>query len=577
MTADQIGSGICQRYCLGDRWITPSLNEIDGVRIEPKTMDVLIALIEAAPGVISAQALLERAWPGVVVVDNVVYQTIAQLRKALGDEAHAPRYIATIPRRGYRLIAAVTREASVARASSIVVLPLSNISADPEHEHFVDGLTIELIHRLSRIPNLRVAGHGASFAYKKRPETYAEIGHALGVAHLLEGSVRRSGASLRITVALVSTANGFQIWSADFDRQLDDIFAIQREISEAVAEALSGRFRGASLELLGSTSSASAQLHYLRGLALIWRHTVETTERAIAESEAAIALDPGFARAWALLAQAYGARARQPERTEESLRNMVHAAERALQIEPLLWRAHAAMGWYLLSRRQFVAADAAMQEASRLSRAQESVVGPEITHYLPQVGRWSECLEEVQHFQSGYAAFGANHNTLYVLERKEEAHSVFARLKGLSQDVDGNYLSMLAMDQPCAEAADRIVEGFSKTPLGLGWFGPSDEVLQWLRQRLALGNPVRAEFVYGAMIAAHHGDIDLAIDFLRAEYLVDGFGALFLIWWPQLRQVRASPKFKTFLIDLGLPEMWRRTGLWGDFCEPVGEHDFRCR
>ena len=78
------------------------------------------------------------------------------------------------------------------------------------------------------------------------------------------------------------------------------------------------------------------------------------------------------------------------------------------------------------------------------------------------------------------------------------------------------------------------------------------------------------------MIAAHHGDIDLAIDFLRAEYLVDGFGAWYVMWFPQLKQVRASPKFKTFLIDLGLPDMWRKTGSWGDFCEPVGDYDFRC-
>ena len=119
---------------------------------------------------------------------------------------------------------------------------------------------------------------------------------------------------------------------------------------------------------------------------------------------------------------------------------------------------------------------------------------------------------------------------------------------------------MLAMDQPSAEAADGIMEGFSKTPLGSAWFGQSDQVLARMRQRLAEGNRFRGEFAYCAMIAAHHGDIDLAIDFLRAEYLVDGFGAWYVMWFPQLKQVRASPKFKTFLMDLGLPDMWRKTG-----------------
>ena len=468
-----------------------------------------------------------------------------------------------------------------ANAPSIAVLPLANVSADPEQVYFVDGLTIELIHRLSRIPSLRVAGQASSFAYKNRPVSYAEIGRTLGVAHLLEGSVRRAGDRLRVTVQLVSTANGFHIWSADFDRQLDDVFAIQQEVSEAVADALSVKLRGHSLELLGGTGNVEAHSHFLRGNALFWQHTPETTERTIAEAEKAVTLDPGFARAWVLLAQGYGGRARQVRRTEESLRDMSNAVERALQIEPLLWKAHAEEGWYLLSRRQFVAADAAMEEAARLKRGQESIVGPEIMNYLKQVGRWTEHLEEALRLQTMDPALGGIHDALYVLDRKEEARSAFARLKGLSQFSDTEYLRMLAMDQPNADAADGIVEGFSKTPLGLAWFGPPDEALAPLRQRLQLrlaaDNRFRGEFAYYAMIAARHGDIDLAIEFLRAEYLVDGFGAWYVVWLPQLKQVRASPKFKTFLIDLGLPDMWRETGSWGDFCEPVGERDFRCR
>ena len=196
---------------------------------------------------------------------------------------------------------------------------------------------------------------------------------------------------------------------------------------------------------------------------------------------------------------------------------------------------------------------------------------------MMQFGRWTEHLEDAERFQSVDPAFGAIHEVLYVLDRKEEARNVFARLRGLSPATDREYLSMLAMDQPSAEEADRIVEGFSKTPLGRGWFGKSDDVLARLRQRLASGKRFsRLDFTYGAMIAAHHGDIDLAIDLLRAEFLVDGFGGFFVLWFPQLKQVRASPKFKTFLIDLGLPDMWRESGSWGDFCEPVGDNDFRC-
>ena len=110
MSADRPSFVVAGPFGLGDRWITPGTNEIDGVRIDSKAMDVLVALVEAAPVVLSGTELLERVWPDVVVVHNVVYQAIAQLRKALGDEAHAPQYIETIPRRGYRVVAEIKHE-----------------------------------------------------------------------------------------------------------------------------------------------------------------------------------------------------------------------------------------------------------------------------------------------------------------------------------------------------------------------------------------------------------------------------------------------------------------------------------
>ena len=584
MGPEHTSSGSIDSFRIGDRLVTPALNEIDGVRVESKAMEVLMVLAEAAPNVASSATVLKRVWPDVVVIDNVVYQAVAQLRKAMGDDARAPRYIETLPRRGYRLVSPITtmphdlpaQSLSAARTQSILVLPLSNVSADPDQVHFVDGLTIELIHRLSRIPNLRVAGQASSFAYKDRLINYADIGRMHGIANLLGGSVRKMGDRLRVTVELVSTADGFQLWSADFDRRLDDLFAIQREISDAVADSLSVTLRCDSLELLGSTSNATAHSHYLRGNALFWQHTIETTERAISELEEAVAIDPCFARAWVVLSLAHGARARRPEHTERSLRDMANAVERALQSEPLLWRAHAARCWYLLSRRQFAAAHAAMSEARRLRCGQESIVGPDVMNYLHQIGRWTERLKEGERFQSSDPALGANHDALYVLGRRAEAARAFARLKGLSQSADREYLVMLAMDQPSAEAADRIIEGFSKSPLGLGWFGPSDKVLPALRRILAAGNSFRGDFAFDAMIAARHGDLSLAVDFLRAGYLVDGFGAFHLLWFPQLALVRKTAEFKAILIELGLADMWRHAGCWGDFCEPVGDYDFRC-
>jgi TolB-like protein len=576
-------------FRLGDYWISPQANEIGSVRIYSKSMEVLLLLAEVAPDVVSGQSLLARVWSDVVVVDNVVHQALAQLRRALDDDAHEPKYIESIPRRGYRLIADVDCEECLLdgesgrelkrkpRLPSIAVLPLTDVSPDLEQLHFVDGLTIELIDRLSRIPGLRVAGQAPSFAYKGRhPVDYTEVGRALGVAHLLEGSVRSAGKRLRVTMQLVSCADSFQLWSADFDRHVDDVLEIQREVSEAVANALTMVRRSTSLELSGNTRNPLAHAHYLRGNALLWHHTLDTTERAIAELQRAVEIDPAYARAWVLLSQTFGARARQTALTEQSLRDMLHAVERALHLEPQLWRAHSAKGWYLLSRRRFLAADAAMNDAIRLRNGQESIIGPEVMYYMHQVGRWTERLAESERLQCADSVHGINHEAYYVLGRKEEARDSYERLKGLSPAADREYLHMLAMDQTNAEEADKRFEGFSKTPLGRGWFGERDRVLPAMRQVLAKGNGFRGDFAFSAMIAAHHGDVDLAMSFLRAEYLVDGFGAWHVLWFPQLREVRATAQFKALLIELGLPEMWQATGSWGDFCEPVGNHDFRC-
>jgi TolB-like protein len=553
--------------CVVVVWSTESI-ESEWVRneaLEAQSRDALVPMLieDVKPPLAFRREQTARMfeWPQshteLDVLLRAVRAKLARLRPDLGS------------RTAHGLVATSTR--ADAPSLSIAVIPLVNVSPDPEQEHFVDGLTLELIHRLAKIPNLRVAGQGFSFQYKSRRVNYDEIRRTLSIDHLLEGSVRRAGNRLRVTVELVGTSDGFQIWSGDFDKQLDDVFAIQQEISDAVASALSINLRKQPLESLGSTDNANAYAHYLRGNALFWQVTPETTERAVAELEEAVAIEPQFARAWAQLALAYGGRARQLDRTEENLQDMRRAAERALEAEPLLDRAHAAMGWYLLSRRQFVAADLAMTEAERLGRGASM---PESVTYLHQVGRWTDCLAAQQSVDPIHVS---TQDALYVLGRKAEAREVFARVKGLNPPNDRSYLSMVAMDQPTADAADQTQEGFSQTPFGRAWFGLSSNVLRELHRDLVDGVRTRGDFALRAMIAAHHRDIDLAIEFLRAEYLIDGFGAFYLLWHPQLESVRISPKFKTFLIDLGLPEMWRKTGRWGDFAEPLGDDDFRCR
>ena len=164
MGPEHITSGSIDSFRIGDRLVTPALNEIGGVRVESKAMGVLMALAEAAPNVASCATLLKSVWPDVVVIDNVVYQAVAQLRKALGDDSRAPRYIETVPRRGYRVIAQVTREV---RKNSICVLPFANMSGDVEQEYFSEGISEDIITDLSKISALSVIARTTAFTFRR--------------------------------------------------------------------------------------------------------------------------------------------------------------------------------------------------------------------------------------------------------------------------------------------------------------------------------------------------------------------------------------------------------------------------
>lgn len=186
---------------------------------------------------------------------------------------------------------------------SIAVLPFVNMSDDRENEYFSDGLSEELLNVLARIPQLHVAGRTSSFKFKGTNEDLRVIGEALNVNHVLEGSVRKSGPTLRITAQLIDTDNGFHLWSETYDRQLTDIFAIQDEIAGRVVEALKGQLLGANVTVAGQgTTNVKAYNEFLRGNYFLERTSKENLDNAEAAFEAAISLDPGFARAYAALA-----------------------------------------------------------------------------------------------------------------------------------------------------------------------------------------------------------------------------------------------------------------------------------
>jgi transcriptional activator of cad operon len=281
---------------IGAWCVNPTSGQIsrsgETVRIEARTMRLLLCLAERAGEVVSIDELLDQVWSGVVVTPDSVYQAVASLRRQLGDDAKEPAYIATVPRLGYRMVATVTpwrdvpsapivlaaaqrrsrvlvigaavclalaiaflfydkvlyipRAAATASApqKSVAVLPFLDLTSQKmDEEYFADGMTEELIDRLSKIPGLRVPAPTSSFFFKGKKITIADIAKSLGVAYVLDGSVRKSSATLRVAARLIRANDGYVVWTETYDRPYDDKLAVQDEIASEVAKALSASIK----------------------------------------------------------------------------------------------------------------------------------------------------------------------------------------------------------------------------------------------------------------------------------------------------------------------------------------------
>jgi adenylate cyclase len=256
---------------IGNWVVAPSLNSICSrgrtVRLEPKVMGVLLCLAKHPGETLSKEELFQAVWPNVVVTEDVLKRCIAELRRAFDDDAREPRIIETISKRGYRLVAPVTaRSASPAPAEStvsdsIVVMPFVNMSSEAENEYFADGITEEIINALAQITDLHVVARSSAFSFKGKHIDPRIVGEQLNVRTVLEGSVRRTDNRLRITAQLVNSADGYHLWSERYDREMNDVFAIQDEIARLIAQ----RFQ-VSFERRQSLPLVTAGTHAVRAL-----------------------------------------------------------------------------------------------------------------------------------------------------------------------------------------------------------------------------------------------------------------------------------------------------------------------
>jgi non-specific serine/threonine protein kinase len=232
---------------------------------------------------------------------------------------------------------------------SIAVLPFANMSADPEQEYFCDGMAEDIINDLTKIEGLRVVSRTSSFVFKGRSEDIREIGRQLRVKTLLEGSVRKAGTRLRITAQLINVADGYHIWSQRYDRELEDVFAIQDEIAGNIVQALECRLTEQEREAMGRIETRDVQAYdlYLRGRELFYQWQRRSIEEAMVQFERAIEQDPGYPRAHAGLADCYCVLFTDYERNLEHIERAHEVSARALALDPSLAEAHASHGYAL--------------------------------------------------------------------------------------------------------------------------------------------------------------------------------------------------------------------------------------
>jgi adenylate cyclase len=474
---------------------------------------------------------------------------------------------------------------------SIAVLPFANLSSDREQEYFSDGLAEDLIDKLAHLKGLRVLGRTSSFAFKGKNEDLRVIGEKLSVGCVLEGSVRKAGNRLRVTAQLIDCTDGYHLWSETFDRELDDVFAIQNDISRSVAHALGIALGVGSSVPVGGTHNLEAYDLSLRAQALEKLSGLADIKRAGELYRQALALDPQFALAWAGLASLIMVRlVYSPGTAAQSRAEFDHAVERALAIAPNLGASHSAHAVQEVYRRNWNVAERAFRKAMELAPTSEVRVPISFAIALAGVGRTNEAITLLQSVRTTdpLSILGSQQlqQILTVAERYEEADTEYRR----SQDLAGNregaehtaLLRAWARGLPAAVIKDQMQRMFAHEVVHLP---VQSELLESIERPDTARSQLRQAFDDAncqdstrqfkiALWAAQFDDIELALAAARRAFVDSPSVLCYLVWMPTFRNVRKDPRFKDLLRDLKIVEYWRATGNWGNFARPVGADDF---
>ncbi len=552
------------------------------VVLRPKAFQTLLFLVERRGRLVTRDDLLGRVWADTNVSEAVLTHCVTEVRQALGDDPRRPRYLKTVPRLGYKFIAEIGTVETATRPSAppaapaaapptaIAVLPFANISGDPENEYLCDGLSEELINGLTQVPGLRVVAHSSSFAFKGRDGDVREIGRQLNVGSLVEGSVRKSGDRVRISAQLIDAAEGYHLWSEQYDRHLVDLFAVQDEISAAILDKLKVRLLATRKAARRPTDSVEAHHLYLKGRTFWHRRFRGQLQQALECFEQAIALDQRFAPAYTGLADCYSTLGvwafAPPASVFPKAREL---ARRALEIDDALAEAHASLAfvntffdWDWEAAGRGFARAVALNPGSATTRLWNG-------HYLSIIGRFDEAFAEMrvaQDLDPLSPVVGANVGWTCTLAHQYER--AIDELRAVLGFDPANGLAHFYLGYALAEAghprdAIRSFEKALEETGGMPWLAES---IAWLRglagdrasTRVALEEAARrmqVGYVPASALAFLHlglGDDLAVLDWLEKGLAEHDALMVWIAFMPAFDRLHGHPRYEALLRALGL-------------------------
>lgn len=625
--------------------------------LEPRIMDVLCVLASEPDVVHSRETLIQRVWQVEYGGDESLTRAIGVLRKTFRDAGEDVEYIETITKRGYRLTRPVTILEAASRAPapvpdfsdkrrrkralaglaafavmvaafigysirspklnsvvvqskaqlaevetnhlSIAVLPFDDFSQNQDQEYFADGIAEEVLNLLVKSTELKVAGRTSSFQYKNKSEDLRTIGENLGVAHILEGSIRKAGDKLRVTAQLIRASDGFHIWSETYDGDVSDIFTVQENIASSIANSLQTSLGiVAGSQARARTDNIEAYEYYLRGLGYYAARGADGTSRfgdntvtdAILSFEKAVALDPEFGAAWAGLSLTYVVapgwlKTHQGHNVSRIIykTKALYAANRAVELNPELAVTQHALANIMMQYFQWERTEDALLRALEIE-PNSHVILEDYREFLTKVGRLDEALT----ISRKMAALEPQNVEYLYLEISSEAHNGNLELALLKLDrLIDLVKSDLSPEDLIYNVENRIsiLHALGRVGEAYAYFDNCTICTPEAKAHsLALLEQVEnpdPDFQIEALqfrplryFTVMTGNPDLVIKAEQDNFAVGGPRAFYGLAY-NYGNTASDPRYKPMLIDAGLVRYWHARG-WPKRCRPVGDDDFEC-